>query len=126
MNSVYLARQPILSKDEDICYYEILYRDADKKSHVYSNITASASVITSILNKFGTKTLLGDKKAFVKINFDVLASYNIAELITELHVNKIEVIATKIENIKTYELAKSVGCDYFEGYFFAKPINTLP
>ena len=195
MDSVYLARQPLLNKDEDICYYEILYRDAEKKSHVHSNIAASASVITSILNKFGTKALLGEKKAFVKvdekfllndivftipkeffifslfadidlsekvvhridelhkqgyelaindtdlndgfmqkyrkilhqllfvkINFDVLASYDIADLIAELHVNKIEVIATKIENIKTYELAKSVGCDYFEGYFFAKPI----
>jgi len=195
MNSVYLARQPILNKDEDICYYEILYRDAEKKSYIHSHIAASASVIASILNKFGTKALLGEKKAFVKvdenfllndiiftipkeffifslfadidfskkvihridelyqqgyefaindtdlndeymqkyrkilyqlsfvkINFDVFSSHDIADIITELHVNKIEVIATKIENIKTYELAKNAGCDYFEGYFFAKPI----
>lgn len=195
MDSVYLARQPILNKDEDICYYEILYRDAQRKSNVNSNIAASASVITNILNKFGTRTLLGDKKAFVKvdekfllndivftipkdffifsvfadiqlsekvvyrldelhklgyelaindsdlndefmqkyrgilhqlsfvkINFDVLASYEIAESIVELHIHKVGVIATKIENIETYELAKSVGCDYFEGYFFAEPV----
>lgn len=195
MNSVYLARQPILNRDEDICYYEILYRDAAKSSHVNSNIAASASVIASVLNKFGTKALLGDKKAFVKvdekfllndiiftvpkepfvfslfadidmeekvvyqidklykngyelaindaalndefmqkyravlhqisfvkINFDVLESYNIAEFIAELHENRVEVIATKIEDQKTYELAKSVGCDCFEGYFFAKPV----
>lgn len=195
MNSVYLARQPILNSNEEICYYEILYRDAQMQSHVQSDIAASASVITSIMNKFGTKTLLGDKKAFVKvdekfllndivftipkeffifsifaeielnekaihrinelhkngyelaindtalndefmqkfravfeklsfvkINFDVLESYNIADLIAELHVNNIKVVATKIEDIKTYELAKSVGCDYFEGYFFAKPV----
>jgi len=195
MDSVYLARQPILNRDEDTCYYEILYRDAEKRSHVNSNIIASASVITSVLNKFGTKALLGDKKAFVKvdekfllndiiftipkepfvfslfadidmnekvvyqidklykngyelaindaglndefmqkyravfhqiafvkINFDVLESYNIAEFIAELHENQIEVIATKIEDQKTYELAKSIGCDCFEGYFFAKPV----
>ena len=48
MNSVYLARQPILNRDEDICYYEILYRDANKRSHVSSNISASASVVTSV------------------------------------------------------------------------------
>ena len=60
--------------------------------------------------------------SFVKINFDVLESYNIAEFIAELHENQIEVIGTKIEDQKTYELAKSVGCDCFEGYSFAKPV----
>ncbi|WP_457750080.1 EAL and HDOD domain-containing protein [Sulfurimonas sp.] len=195
MDSVYLARQPILNKDEDICQYEILYRDARQKSNVQSNIAASATVVTSVLNKFGTKTLLGVKKAFikvdekfllndiiltipkeffifslftdirlsksilnridelyqngyelaindtqlndafmqkykaifpklsfVKVSFDVLDSYNITDLVAQLHDYDIEVIATKIEDIKTYELAKSVGCDCFEGYFFAKPL----
>jgi EAL and modified HD-GYP domain-containing signal transduction protein len=195
MESVYLARQPILNKDEDICCYEILYRDAQRKSNVNSNIAVSVSVITSILNKFGTKSLLGNKKvfvkvderfllndivftipkeffifslfadielsekvvyrldelyklgyelaindsalnhefiqkyrvvfhqlSFVKINFDVLASYEIAELITELHRHKVGVVAAKIENLETYELAKNVNCDYFEGYFFAEPV----
>lgn len=195
MGSVYLARQPILNSNEEICYYEILYRDAHMQSNVQSNMAASASVITNIMNKFGTKALLGDKKAFikvdekfllkdivftipkdffifslfaeieldekvihradelhkngyelaindtalndefmqkyrvifeklsfVKVNFDVLESYNIADLIAELHANNIKVVATKIEDIQTYELAKSVGCDYFEGYYFAKPV----
>lgn len=195
MNSVYLARQPILNKNEDICFYEILYRNAEKKSQVESDISASAAVVMNIMNKFGTKALLGDKKAFVKvdakfllndivftipkkffifslfadielsekvvhqihrlyengyelaindtalndefmqkyriifhqisfvkINFDVLDSYNIADLVTELHGNNIKIIATKIEDLQTYELAKSVGCDYFEGYYFAKPV----
>jgi len=195
MDSVYLARQPILNKNEDICQYEVLYRNAQKQSDVQNNIMASSTVVASVLNKFGTKSLLGDKKAFVKvdekfllhdiifsipkeffifslfadinlsvrvlnrieelhksaytlavndtdlndafmqkykgifsklsfvkINFDVLASYEIAELISELHANKIKVVATKIENIKTYELAKSLGCDCFEGYFFAEPV----
>jgi len=195
MNSVYLARQPILNENEEICYYEILYRDSQHKSDVQCNITASATVVTSILNKFGTRSLLGTKKAFikvdekfllndiiftipkeffifslfanislsnkilmridelyekgyelaindtilnddliqkyqaifpklsfVKINFDALDYNDIVELAVQLHANQVDIIATKIEDLKTYELAKSIDCDYFEGYFFAKPV----
>ena len=195
MDNVYLARQPILDKALDICAYEILYRDINKTNHIDSNITASASVVTNILNKFGTKALLGDKKvfikidekfllndiilsipkeffifslfddielswkvirrieelykngyqlavndtdlnnefmqkyrsifnkiSFVKIHFNIAPSYEVANFVLELQSNNIEVIATKIEDIKTFEHVKSLGCDYYEGYFFAEPI----
>ena len=195
MDNVYLARQPILDKESNIYAYEILYRDADKTSHFENNMTASASVVNSILNKFGTKSLLGEKKAFikidekfllndiifsvpkdlfvfslfsqsvisekmveqivklhtngytlaindtnldmsfiekfsdvleyfsfVKINFDVFISEDIASLILQLKKTDTNVIATKIEDIQTYELAKKLGCDYYEGYYFSKPV----
>jgi EAL and modified HD-GYP domain-containing signal transduction protein len=68
MKHVYVARQPILDKNSDICAYEVLYRAADQSSKFENDRYASASVISSVLNRFGTKRILGDKRAFVKID----------------------------------------------------------
>lgn len=74
MEQVYIARQPILDVDSNIFAYEILYRNANKQSEISSNRYASASVVSTILNKFGTKKLLGNKKAFIKIDEKFLLS----------------------------------------------------
>ncbi|MEN4053395.1 MULTISPECIES: HDOD domain-containing protein [Sulfurimonas] len=65
---VYVARQPILDKNFNIFAYEILYRDSPKSTKIDNDRYASAAVVSSVLNKFGTKQLLGDKRAFVKID----------------------------------------------------------
>lgn len=192
MENVYLGRQPIVDSHSTICAYEILYRDKDKQSHLEDDRYASASVINNILNVFGTRTLLGDYKAFIKIDekflmhdiiftvpkeffifslfgrvnmdekiieriqqlhakgyllcindlsldevdkyaivfrelsymkidFEKGISENAKEIIKKLKSHDIKVIGTKIETSKEYELAKNVGCEWFEGYFFAEP-----
>ena len=63
-----MGRQPIIDGDSSLCAYEILYRDAQKQSDASSDRYATASVISSVLNKFGTRNLLGNRKAFVKID----------------------------------------------------------
>jgi len=68
MENVYLGRQPILDANGNLVAYEVLYRDSAKASHVSNDRFASASVISNILNKFGTNALLGNRKAFVKID----------------------------------------------------------
>jgi len=68
MKHVYVARQPILDKNSEICGYEILYRDSHQNNKIDNDRHASAAVISSILNQFGTKKLLGNKRAFVKID----------------------------------------------------------
>ncbi len=68
MKHVYVARQPVLDKKSNICAYEILYRDSNQTNRVENDRYASASVISSVLNRFGTKRILGDKHAFVKID----------------------------------------------------------
>jgi len=68
MNNVYLARQPIIDVKARVCAYEILYRDINKESVISGDRYASAAVISNILNKFGTKTLLEEKRGFVKID----------------------------------------------------------
>jgi EAL and modified HD-GYP domain-containing signal transduction protein len=68
MESVYLARQPIIDREARVCAYEILYRDINKESVISGDRYASAAVISNVLNKFGTKTLLEEKRGFVKID----------------------------------------------------------
>ncbi|WP_345993037.1 EAL domain-containing protein [Sulfurimonas sp. HSL-1716] len=192
MENVYLGRQPIVDSNSAICAYEILYRDKNKQSNIDGDRHASASVINSVLNVFGTKSLLGDHKAFIKIDekflmhdiiftvpkeffiFSLLSkedmSERVVERIRQLHAKgyqlcinnasllemdryavifkelthmeidfergmpsnvkdiikklksyNITVIATKIETTKDYILAKELGCEWFEGYFFAEP-----
>ncbi len=74
MQKIYLARQPILDTDSKVRAYEILYRDSRKRCDINSDRQASTSVITNILNRFGRKEVLGDRRAFVKIDEKFLLS----------------------------------------------------
>lgn len=62
MEHVRIGRQPILDKNGDIVAHALMYRE--DKRHNYS----SASLISSVLNKFGREALLGSKRAFVTID----------------------------------------------------------
>lgn len=194
MKNVYLARQPIIDADSKLRAYEILYRDSSRRSNIDGDRQASASVITSVLNRFGTKSILGDKRAFVKIDekfllndlifsvpsqFFVFAllesvemservierlhqlyeknyvlvindielndekmdkyrevfpylsfikidfsknlSYGLEYMVLELKSHNVRAIATKIETPKDYNQARKIGCEWFQGYFFAEP-----
>ncbi|MBU0631900.1 HDOD domain-containing protein [bacterium] len=193
MENVYLGRQPIVDCQSMTCAYEILYRDKNKESNFDDDRHASVSVINNILNVFGTKTLLGEYKAFIKVdekflmhdmiftvpkeffvfslfgriemsakvieriqqlyhkgyqlcinelNLDDISKYSaiykeiaymkidfgkiippkVKEIVDEIKSHNIKVIGTKIETRIGYELAKKVGCEWFEGYFFAEPM----
>ena len=194
MENVYLGRQPILDSEGDLVAYEILYGDSEKATHKNADRFASASVISNILNKFGTKNLLGNRRAFIKIdeNFllhdiifsipkeffiftlfeDVKIDERVMKRLQELdtkgyllaindisleedsiqeytkiykqlsyikiNINKeinskkkdilgefkyhnIKLVGSEIEDNKQYLIAKELGCDMFQGYFFAKP-----
>lgn len=195
MENTYIARQPIVDKEEKIFAYELLYRDAQKHSDIENGRYASVSVITNVLNKFGIKKLLGGRKAFVKVDekflmsdmiltipkeffiFSLLdtivmheraierveqlhhkgyelclndteysfenfkrfesvleyftyAKINITKyadsaeakkLIARVQAYDVQVIGTRIEEKEQRDAAVILGCEYFQGYFFAKP-----
>jgi len=195
MENIYLGRQPILDNSLKLCSYEILYRDKFIKSNKGDDRFASSVVINSILNKFGTRELLGQRKAFIKvdrkfllsdliftipseffifsifqstefdervvervqqlfakgyelaindvildddkmlkytpilqelsyikINFHKDIAGNLDELVQHIKKHQIKIIATKIETNEQFEIAKKYNCDFFQGYFFAKPV----
>ena len=64
MQSIYLGRQPILNANSDLAAYEVLYRGSEEASLKYS----SATIINHVLNQFGTHSLLGERRGFVKIS----------------------------------------------------------
>ena len=66
MNNIYIARQPILDQKNEIFAYELLYRDDETKANIKNSRLATVAVLSSTLNKFGTKNLIGEKKAFIK------------------------------------------------------------
>ncbi len=194
MQKIYLARQPILDTDSKIRAYELFYRNSYKKSDIGGDRQASTSVITNVLNRFGRKEVLDERRAFVKIDekfllsdlifsvpsqffvftllesiemservierihklyekdyalvindmkldqskmdkyrviFDCLSfikvdfsqslAYGLEYLILELKSYDVRVIGAKIENPKSYNLARKLGCDWFQGYFFSEP-----
>lgn len=194
MEHVYLSRQPIIDVKDNLFAYDIQYRDQNKNTNITDDRFASASVLNSILNKFGTESLLGNRKGFVridqkflmsdmifsipkkffvfelfeniemserviervqqlfakeyvlcindtvltqdvllkyrpifkelsffKVNFKEAISEHTKSLIAELKLNNIKVIGTHIEDNTYYDLAKQNGCDFFQGYFLAKP-----
>ena len=195
MGHVYLGRQPILDKDCSLVSYEVLYRQGHEQHAAGSNRYVSSAVISSVLNKFGTDEILGNRKAFVKVdekflmndliftipheffifsivhvelnekiierfeqlkergyelavndiapNEESLQQYvNVLETLSYVKIdfdkeftegatvkntikalknNDIKVVATKIETQEEFALAKELGCELFQGYFFAEP-----
>lgn len=66
MENIYIARQPILDENNEIFAYELLYRDDESRPNIKNSRLATVAVLSSTLNKFGIKNLLGEKKAFIK------------------------------------------------------------
>ncbi|MBN2815198.1 MAG: HDOD domain-containing protein [Campylobacterales bacterium] len=187
MENVRIGRQPILDSQETIVSYALMYRE------VLQNKYSSASLISNVLNKFGTETLLGDKRAFVTVeekfllhdliltipgeffilslasdvklserviervellhkkgfllsiehldfNLSVVEEYelilhclsfvkidirkdmdaSVTKIISDFKRSGITVVGDNIYDSVLFEKAKALGCDWFEGYFFAE------
>ncbi len=83
MSSVYLARQPIVNSDEKLEAYEIMYLDSNKQFINSNDRSTSASVINSVLNKFGTREFLSEHKAFIRVDEKFLMSDMIKTIPTD-------------------------------------------
>ncbi len=58
----------------------------------------------------------------VKIDFIATKRNEIVELVAKLKPYNVKLLAEKIENYNDFEFAKELGCIYFQGYFFSKPV----
>jgi len=196
--NVFIARQPILDREEALCAYELLFRkkQADASASVVNDVEATAQVLDNALNNIGTAKLVGKHLAFincsyefltsevlymldskifvleiletvkidekiveavkkfhslgykiaiddfiptreklsrilpllqyisiVKLEYPALASDDIKKTVKIFHDRNIKVLAEKIETQENFRECYDAGCDFFQGYFFAKPEN---
>ncbi|MDR7073006.1 EAL and HDOD domain-containing protein [Fictibacillus barbaricus] len=188
---IFIGRQPILDKNENVVAYELLYRNSSTNRYEGSDHdNATLDVLVNSFTGIGIREVGEKKKCFINftenlllsrvptyispdhivveiletVNLtqeiitvckelkskgyiialdDVISNRDLSSLIPFIDIIKIDYLvmekndikemikkykgevhflAEKIENRKEYEEAKEMGFDYFQGYFFSKPV----
>lgn len=188
----FLARQPILNREQELMGYELLFRNtANGPANVSDDVAATASVIAHV-SELGLNNVIGSLHGFINVDATVLMSdvisflpadkvvleiletvkvspelimriselacagyvfalddvvtesEDIAQLLPLAKIIKIDVmnmepskllklsvhfkraqkilLAEKVETVEQFKECLSFGFDYFQGYYFAKPV----
>jgi EAL and modified HD-GYP domain-containing signal transduction protein len=189
----FLARQPILNREQELIAYELLFRNTDNaiEANITTNLAATATVMSHI-SQLGFEKVVGEALGFINVDAAVLksdifhllpcdkvvleivetvkATPDIVARITELaqagfrfalddvisesedvkrflpfaHIIKIDLqnmsfdaipalarrfkalnkqlLAEKVETLPQFQSCLELGFDYFQGYYFAKPL----
>jgi len=81
-----IGRQPILDRNEHLYGYELLFRSTETNSAVFlDNGRATANVIINTLSSFGIIELLGGRKGFINVDYDMLMD-DALELLPQDHI----------------------------------------
>lgn len=113
-NDFFLARQPILNRDEQLVGHELLFRNADvAAAGVNEDLFATASVIAH-LSELGLEQVAGHQLAFINIDAAALQSGILDVLPRE------QVVLEILETVQvTSELLEIIGAMRTDGYTFA-------
>ncbi len=92
----YIARQPILDRQQKIIAYELFSRANENIDYAASNISASADskMLFHALSNFGTEALFGDKSAFVNVVVESLTHEHF-ELV---HSDRVVIEVPRVQN----------------------------
>lgn len=71
-NNLFLARQPILDRAENIIGYEFFYRDTYGECVIDDPRHATASVLVNLLNQIGSASAFGETLAFINTDGPLL------------------------------------------------------
>lgn len=71
-NSLTLARQPIMNRQDEILGYEFFYRDYEGKCSIDDPRHATSSVLVNLLNQIGIASSFGDSLAFINTDGPLL------------------------------------------------------
>jgi len=111
----FLARQPILNRQQTLIAYELLFRGASSldAANVTNDLSATAAVIAHA-SQLGMEKVIGDAKGYVNADAAVLMS-DIFQLLP-----KEKIVLEIIETVKvTPEILKRVAELYRQGFRFA-------
>ncbi len=67
-----IARQPILTADEDVTGYELLFRESSEKDHFTSDVENATGVAIDTLNVVGLDVLCDGRLAFINCTYHML------------------------------------------------------
>lgn len=75
MEEVFLGRQPILDRDQNIVAFELLFRiGRTTESNVEDDLSATANVIVNAYGQLGIQNVLGQKRGFINVDAELLMS----------------------------------------------------
>jgi c-di-GMP-related signal transduction protein len=113
--NIFVARQPILKKDQSIYGYELLFRNGMENWFSAANLDeASLAVIRNALLVLGPQQLTGGKKAFINFTRNLLISEvpsylpqesSVIEILETVHVDEEVLAACQELKQKGYRLA---------------------
>ncbi len=110
-NEIYVARQPILDQQKNLFAYELLYRSSRENAFDGTDsTTATARVISNAFLTIGLERLVGDRRAFVNFDRNMLTG-GLVELLpsTQLVVELLEQITPDDEVLASCRSLKSMG-----------------
>ncbi len=67
-----MARQPILNADKEVFGYELFYRDEVEDAQSSAPRFTTSNVLVNLLNQIGLQKGIGDARAFINVNSDIL------------------------------------------------------
>ncbi|HEU4851967.1 MAG TPA: EAL domain-containing protein [Telluria sp.] len=73
-DNFYLARQPILGRDQHLVAYELLFRNADEPEADVTDQAAATAAVISHTSQLGMKHVVGGRLAFLNVDEIVLMS----------------------------------------------------
>jgi c-di-GMP-related signal transduction protein len=75
MDNIFLGRQPILDRNQNLVAYELLFRVGETSSiQIADDVHASASVVINAYGQLGIQRVLGEKRGFINVSRDLLLS----------------------------------------------------
>jgi EAL domain-containing protein (putative c-di-GMP-specific phosphodiesterase class I) len=77
----------------------------------------------SYIKRFNIDIVKIDKSFVMNVTKDAQDQAICEAIVVMAHKLDMLVIAEGIETTEQYELLKSIGCDYAQGYLFSKPVN---
>lgn len=108
---VYLGRQPILDRKQDVVAYELLFRSSMKgDAAVTDDVFATACVIKNAFQKFGIRSVVGTCRAFINVNRETLMNNTIMDLPeNEVVIELLETIQIDQDIVRRCQELKQLG-----------------
>jgi c-di-GMP-related signal transduction protein len=99
-DNVYLGRQPIFDRRQNLVAYELLYRSAGQNTaQVTDNAGATAEVIRRGFRQIGINTVLGECAGFLNVD---------AEMLFSRHIDALPVDRLVLELLETVEIDNAI------------------